>query len=57
GYDVHFFPKFHCETSFIKQCWGNTKQYCLLPPSSKEEDLEQNVIACLDDVPLFSMQR
>jgi len=58
GYPVHFLPKFHCETSFIKQCWGNAKQrYRLLPPSSKEEDLERNVIASLDDIPLLSMQR
>ncbi|KAF8226685.1 hypothetical protein L208DRAFT_1300624, partial [Tricholoma matsutake] len=58
GYPVHFFPKFHCETSFIEQCWGNAKQrYCLLPLTSKEEDLEWNVIACLDDIPLISMRR
>ncbi|KAF8240037.1 hypothetical protein L208DRAFT_1385355 [Tricholoma matsutake] len=45
GYAVHFSPKFHCETSFIEQCWGNTKQhYRPLPPTSKEEDLERNVI-------------
>jgi hypothetical protein len=25
GYPVHFFPKFHCETSFIEQCWSNAK--------------------------------
>jgi hypothetical protein len=58
GYEVHFFPKFHCETSFIEQCWGKAKQrYRLLPPSSKEEDLEQNIIACLDDIPFISMWR
>ena len=57
GYPVHFFPKFHCETSFIKQCWGNAKQhYCLLPPTSKVEDLEQNGITSLDNVPIISMQ-
>jgi hypothetical protein len=55
GYPVHFFPKFHCETSFIEQCWGNAKQqYQLLPPLSKAEDLEWNIIVSLDDVPVTS---
>jgi hypothetical protein len=55
GFAVHFFPKFHCEVSFIEQCWGNAKQcYRLLPPTSKEADLERNIITCLDDIPLIT---
>jgi len=56
GYSVVFLLKFHCELNFIKQCWGYTKQiYHMCPVSSKEVDLEWNVLASLDAVPLDSM--
>jgi hypothetical protein len=58
GHIVLFLPKFHCELNFIEQCWGYAKHcYCHFPPSSKEEDLERNVIKCLDGVPLLSMRK
>ncbi|KAF9440312.1 hypothetical protein P691DRAFT_793660 [Macrolepiota fuliginosa MF-IS2] len=56
GFTVIFLPKFHCELNPIEQCWGYAKQcYCLYPASSSEEDLEKNVVSCLDNVPLLSM--
>ncbi|KAF9500718.1 hypothetical protein BDN71DRAFT_1427169 [Pleurotus eryngii] len=58
GVKVLFLPKFHCELNFIKQCWGYAKRiYCELPVLSKEAELEKNVIAALDSVPLKSMRR
>ncbi|KAJ7084721.1 hypothetical protein C8R44DRAFT_529550, partial [Mycena epipterygia] len=39
-------------------CWGYAKRiYRMFPSSSKEEDLERNMNAALDAVPLESMQR
>ena len=38
--------------------WGYAKRhYRLLPPSSKEEALEQNILASLKEVPLISMRQ
>ena len=57
GVQVLFLPKFHCELNFIKQVWGHAKHvYCEFPPSSKESDLEKNVIKALDSVPLLVMR-
>jgi hypothetical protein len=45
GYQVIFFPKFHCKMNFIKQCWGFMKcLYRQYPALSKEIDLEHNVL-------------
>jgi len=58
GFHVIFLPKFHCELNLIEQCWGYAKQiYRCYPPSSKESELEANVIKALDSVPLDSMQK
>ncbi|KAF9219454.1 hypothetical protein BS17DRAFT_770031 [Gyrodon lividus] len=58
GVCVLFLPKFHCELNFIEQCWGHAKQmYCQYPTSSKEEDLERNVVDALQSVTLDHMQK
>ena len=58
GYSVIFLPKFHCELNFIEQCWGYAKRiYRHFPPSSKEANLEANLLASLEAVPIESMRR
>ena len=58
GLQVLFLLKFHCELNFIKQCWGFAKRiYQQYPASSKEADLEQNLVSALESVPLYSMRR
>jgi len=58
GVQVIFLPKFHCELNFIEQCWGYAKRlYRTYPLSSKDSDLEHNVIMALDAIPLSSMRK
>jgi len=58
GFQVIFLPKFHCEIKFIEQCWGYAKRvYRHFPVSSKEVDLERNVLEALESVPLESMRQ
>ncbi|KAJ7315808.1 hypothetical protein DFH08DRAFT_715332 [Mycena albidolilacea] len=58
GYSVIFFPKFHCELNCIEQCWEFAKRiYRIFPSSSKEEDLEHNMNAALDAVPLKTIRK
>ncbi|CAK5276392.1 unnamed protein product [Mycena citricolor] len=58
GYKVIFFPKYHPELNFIEQCWGFAKHvYWMLPKSTKEADVIQNVAHALESVPLESMRQ
>jgi hypothetical protein len=50
-----FLSKFHCEMNFIEQY--SKRVYRQYPPSSKEADLEKNVLAALESVPLVTMRR
>ena len=58
GFEVIFLPKFHCELNFIEQCWGHAKRvYRQYPVSSKEEDLEKNLLTALESVPLSVVRK
>ncbi|KIK78536.1 hypothetical protein PAXRUDRAFT_16820 [Paxillus rubicundulus Ve08.2h10] len=58
GVRVLFLPKFHCELNFMEQCWGHAKRtYLQYPASSKEEDLERNVVDALQSVTLDHMRK
>ena len=58
GFKVLFLPKFHCELNPLEMVWGRAKyHYRLNPPSSKEEDLQHNMLKALDDVTLEEMRR
>jgi hypothetical protein len=58
GVQIIFLLKYHCELNFIEQCWGFAKQiYQHYPASSKEADLEQNMLSALEVVPLESMRK
>jgi hypothetical protein len=58
GYKVIYLLKYHCELNPIESYWGYAKRvYQELPASSKDADLEWNVIHALDAVPLVSIRR
>jgi len=58
GFQVMFLPKFHCELNFIEQCWGRAKSvYRTYPESSREDQLEANMLMALESIPLPMMQK
>lgn len=58
GYQVIFLPKFHCKLNFLEMVWGRAKRaYHLFLSSSKEEDLEANMIKALDSVTIDKMRK
>ena len=58
GINIVFLPKFYCKLNFIEQCWGWAKGvYRTCPPSSWEEDLEENTLRALVSIPLPIMRK
>ncbi|KAI5822101.1 hypothetical protein K523DRAFT_257501 [Schizophyllum commune Tattone D] len=58
GFRVLFLPKYHCELNPIEMCWGYCKRiYRVLPFSKELDQLERNVRACLEEVPLVTIRR
>ncbi|KAF8890591.1 hypothetical protein CPB85DRAFT_1230986 [Mucidula mucida] len=58
GYEVIFFAKFHPETNCVEQCWGYSKQlYRILPESSNEDILIQNMLSVINSVLVESIRR
>ena len=58
GHICNFYPKYHCKLNFIKQYWGTAKFcYQSTPKTSDIDEIEQNVIACLEEIPQLQILR
>ena len=58
GHICDFYPKYHCELNFIEQYWGAVKaQYRDMQHASTIDAMEENVIQCLDSIPVDQIRR
>ncbi|PCH44718.1 hypothetical protein WOLCODRAFT_78196, partial [Wolfiporia cocos MD-104 SS10] len=58
GHLCDYYPKYHCKLNFIEQYWGCAKlHYHTSPQTSDIDEMEDNVIQCLDDIHLLLICR
>ncbi|KAF8576257.1 hypothetical protein K439DRAFT_1367723, partial [Ramaria rubella] len=58
GHICDFYSKFHCKLNFMEQYWGVAKLcYQSSTHTTNIDEMEANMLACLEDVPLVQIQR